>query len=60
MIQYPDLSATNWMMAYPPDGTEFFDIIQHPGPRQDADGSALKAVAISTSVLLSVMLSFLV
>ena len=39
---------------------EFFDIIQHPGPRQDADGSALKAVAISTSVLLSVMLSFLV
>jgi len=39
---------------------EFFDIIQHPGPRQDGDGSALKAVAISTSVLLSVILSFLV
>ena len=39
---------------------EFFDIIQHPGPHRGADGSALKAVAISTSVLLSVMLSFLV
>jgi len=39
---------------------EFFDIIQHPGPNRDVDSSALKAVAISTPVLLSVMLSFLV
>ena len=53
----------------PPDGmrrcgnftwelADFYDRIQHPGPRV-SPGAASKTVAITTAVLLSVMLSFL-
>ena len=63
------INETHGSQTPPPDGMrtcgnftweleDFYDKIQHPGPRV-SPGAASKTAAITTGVLLSVMLSFL-
>ena len=63
------INETHGSQTSPPDGMrtcgnftweleDYYDKIQHPGP-QVSPGAALKTAAITTGVLLSVMLSFL-
>ena len=64
------INETHGSQTPPPDGMrtcgnftweleDFYDKIQHPGPRV-SPGAASKTAAITTGVLLSVMLSFLI